>query len=63
MANLATTIPDAQLEAFDVYLGGSNSSAEDRIAAIDVWLQQVVNDALWDMARSNALIAVPDPTV
>ena len=63
MADLAVTMPDAQLEAFDIHLGGSNSSAEDRVTAINVWLQQVVNDSLWDMARANAMNAISDPTV
>jgi hypothetical protein len=63
MADLAATMPDAQLEALDAFLGGSNETAEDRITAINVWLQKMVDEKLWNMARTNAMNAISDPTV
>jgi len=63
MADLAATIPDGQLEAFDVYLGNSNSSAEDRTTAVNAWIQSLVDQELWNMARAAAMNAVSDPTV
>jgi len=56
-------MPDAQLEALDAFLGGSNETAEDRVAAINVWLQKMVDEKLWNMARTNAMNAISDPTV
>ncbi|MBF83441.1 MAG: hypothetical protein CL489_03090 [Acidobacteria bacterium] len=63
MADLAATMPDAQLEALDAFLGGSNETAEDRVTAINVWLQKRVDETLWNMARKTAMDAVSDPTV
>ncbi len=63
MADLAATMPDAQLEALDTFLGGSNETAEDRVTAINVWLQKRVDETLWNMARKTAMDAVSDPTV
>lgn len=63
MADLAASVPDAQLEAFDIFVGGSNETAEERVTAINAWLQNMVNEELWNMARMNALNAVSDPTV
>jgi len=60
---LAATIPDGQLEAFDVYLGNSNASEADRITAVSAWLQGLVDQELWNMARRSAVEAVSDPTV
>lgn len=60
---LAATIPDGQLEAFDVYLGNSNASEADRITAVDAWLQRLVDQELWNMARKDAVESVADPTV
>jgi hypothetical protein len=59
---LAATIPDGQLEAFDVYLGNSNASEADRLTAVGTWLQRMVDEELWNMARQAALAAVADPT-
>jgi len=68
MADLSVSIPDAQLEAFDIYIGlksgqEPNSTTEGRVAAVSAWLQSVMNNRLWEMARSNASNAVSDPTV
>ena len=60
---LAATIPDGQLEAFDVYLGNSNTSEADRITAVGTWLQRIVDQELWNMARKDAVESVSDPTV
>jgi hypothetical protein len=60
---LAATIPDGKLEAFDVYLGNSNASEADRITAVGVWLQGMVDQELWNMARKSAMELVSDPTV
>ena len=60
---VAATIPDGQLEAFDVYLGNSNASEADRLTAVGVWLQRMVDDELWNMARQTALGSISDPTV
>ena len=62
MADLSATMPDGQLEGFDVYLGNSNASAEDRTTAISTWLQGLVDQELWNMARQAAAAAVADPT-
>ena len=63
MADLAASVPDAQLEAFDNWIGNSNETAEDRVTAINAWFQAYINEELWNMARSNAMDAVSDPTV
>jgi hypothetical protein len=60
---LAATIPDGQLEAFDVYLGNSNASEADRVTAVGVWLQRMVDQELWNMVRKDAVESVSDPTV
>lgn len=62
MADLSATMPDGHLEAFDVYLGNSNASAGDRTTAISAWLQGLVDQELWNMARQAAAAAVADPT-
>ena len=63
MADLAASMPDAQLEAFDIHIGGNNATAEARVTAINAWFQSMINEELWNMARTNALNAVSDPTV
>lgn len=56
-------MPDAQLEAFDIHIGGNNATVEARVTAVNAWFQSMINEELWNMARSNALNAVSDPTV
>ena len=65
MAHLAVsaTIPDGQLEAFDVYLGNSNASEADRLTAVSTWVQSLGDQELWNMARKDAVESVSDPTV
>ena len=63
MADLAATMPDAQLEAFDSHIGGGNATDEARVTAVNVWLQNMIDEELWNMARTNAMNAISDPTV
>jgi hypothetical protein len=63
MADLAAIIPDGQLEAFDIHIGGNNAAVGDRVTAVNAWFQTLINQELWAMARTNALNSVSDPTV
>ena len=65
MATLDINMPDAQIVNLSTYLY-SDVEFEDeaeRLAALKVWLQDNMNSILWEMARSNAIAAVEDPTV
>ena len=65
MATLDINMPVAQIVNLSTYLY-SDVEFEDeaeRLAALKVWLQDNMNSILWEMARSNAIAAVEDPTV
>ena len=65
MATLDINIPDEQITNLSTFLHRDVEFEDEaeRLAAIKVWLQDNMNSILWEMARSNAIAAVEDPTV
>tara|TARA_B100000586_G_C20004761_1_gene382028 strand:+ start:239 stop:436 length:198 start_codon:yes stop_codon:yes gene_type:complete len=65
MATLDINIPDAQIANLATFLHRDIEFEDEaeRLAAVKVWLQGTMNNILWEMAHSNAIAAVEDPTV
>jgi hypothetical protein len=65
MADITITIPDAQVEALELFVNplGASDTDEARLTALTTYAQNWINEALWHMAKKNAIDAVADPTV
>ena len=65
MADITITIPDAQIEPLELFVNptGASDTDEARLTALTAYAQAWINEALWHMAKTNAINAVADPTV
>ena len=63
MATLDTNIPDTQIANLATYLDSDAEEDAERLEVITIWLQGILNNFLWEMARRNAIDGIEDPTV